>query len=462
MRRKVHYVIKPDDGSYAFLGLRPGSYTLRIQAAGLRAVLAKEIALTVGQKADLSFRLEISPVMEAVEVLSNTHLLEARRTSVATTIVEVLIKNLPSESRGALQFGLLDSAVSRENQSSLPPIPATGLNVDGQQMRANMVTIDGADAVDNTINGVRVTIPQDAVQEFILLKSGYEAEFGRSSGASINIVSRSGTNRFQGDVFGLLRSRNLSATNAFAGEPDPGDTNTQAGFTFGGPLRKDDLFFFAAFDTVQTNSIGISTIGQDNYGLRGLSSSFSSVPLLVTDQQAKFIQSAPAPLAIPYATIANQASRTALYGNTPGGPTTFALTSNPLPISFRGLTAEAGNYKRTEDSYVHSTRIDKRLSNAHTLFARFGFNSSDSRGRSSNSQTQIDAQNSFSRTNNLFVRDLSLSSQLTSSLSPTWLNEFRFQFGRRGLGLTTNGSSVAIEISGAASIGTEPFAPADR
>ncbi len=451
-----------DDGSYAFLGLRPGPYSVRVEASGFRPVLANEITLTVGQKAELSFKLEISPVMEAVEVLSNTQLLEARRTSVATTIVESLIKNLPSESRNALQFGLLDSAVTRENQSSLPPIPATGLNVDGQQMRANMVTIDGVDAIDNTINGVRVTIPQDAVQEFILLKSGYEAEFGRSSGASINIVSRSGANRFQGDAFGLLRSRHLSATNAFAGEPDPGDTNTQAGFTFGGPLRKEDAFFFTAFETVQNNSVGISTIGQDNYGLRTISNPFGPTLLMVTEQQARFIQSAPAALAVPYSVIVDQASRTGLYGNTSGGPTSFALTSNPLPASFRGLTAQAGNYKKTEDSYVHSTRIDKRLSNAHTLFARFGMNSSDSRGRSSNSQTQIDAQNSFSRTNNLFVRDLSFTSQLTSSLSPTWFNELRFQFGRRGLGLTTNGSSVAVEIPGAASIGAEPFAPADR
>ena len=451
-----------DDGSYAFLGLRPGQYSVRISAAGFRPVLAKGITLTVGQKAELSSKLEISPVMEAVEILSNTQLLEARRTSVATTIVERLIKSLPSEGRNTLQFGLLDSAVTRENQSSLPPIPATGLNIDGQQTRANMVTIDGVDAIDNTINGVRVTIPQDAVQEFILLKSGYAAEFGRSSGSAINVVSKTGGSKFQGDAFGLLRSRHLSATNAFAGEPDPGDTNTQAGFTLGGPLKRGSTFFFTSFETTQNNSIGISTIGQDNYGLRQIPNPFGPASLLVTAEQAAFIQSAPVTLAVPYSAIVNQASRTALYGNIAGGPNNFALTSNPLPTSFKGLTAEAGNYKKTEDSYVHSTRFDQRLSNAHTFFARFGLSSSDVRGRPSNSQTQIDVQNAFSRTSNLSVRDLSVSSQLSSSIGPTWLNELRFQFARRGLGLTTNGSSVAVEIPGVASIGAEPFAPADR
>ncbi|MBM3804886.1 MAG: carboxypeptidase regulatory-like domain-containing protein, partial [Acidimicrobiia bacterium] len=450
-----------DDGSYAFLGLRPGQYSVRISAAGFRPVVAKGITLTVGQKAELSSKLAISPVMEAVEVLSNTQLLEARRTSVSTTILERLIKSLPSEGRNALQFGLLDSAVTRQNQSSLPPIPATGLNVDGQQMRANMVTIDGVDAIDNTINGVRVTIPQDAVQEFILLKSGYGAEFGRSSGAAINVVSKAGGSQFQGDVFGLLRTRHLSATNAFAGEPDPGDTNTQAGFTLGGPLKRGNTFFFTAFETTQNNSMGISTIGRDNYGIQETVSPLSTGSLLVTPEQAAFIRSAPAVLAVPYATIANQASRAALYGNTAGGPTAFALTANPLPASFKGLTSEAGNYRKAEDSYLHSTRIDRRLSDAHTLFARVGISSSDVRGRPSNSQTQIDVQNALSRTSNLSVRDLSISSQMTSTLGPTWLNELRFQFARRGLGLT-NGSAVAVEIPGVASIGAEPFAPADR
>src|SRR6185503_13718943 len=93
------------------------------------------------------------------------------------------------------------------------------------------------------INGVRATIPQDAVQEFELVKSGYPAEYGRSSGAVINIVSKPGGNKFQGDAFGLLRSRRVSATNPFAGEPDPGDTYTQAGFNLGGPIRKHDTFF---------------------------------------------------------------------------------------------------------------------------------------------------------------------------------------------------------------------------
>ena len=85
-----------EDGSYSFLGLRPGRYSVYAEATGFRPIVTKEVVLTVGQRAELSFRLEVNPVMEAIEILSKTQLLEARRTSVATTIVERLIKDRPA------------------------------------------------------------------------------------------------------------------------------------------------------------------------------------------------------------------------------------------------------------------------------------------------------------------------------------------------------------------------------
>jgi len=324
-----------------------------VGAGGFRPALTKEIVLNVGQKAELSFRLEVSPIMEAIEVLAKTQMLEARRTSVSTTIVERLIKSLPTQSRDALSLTLLDSAATRENQASLPPIPATGFNLDGQQGRTIMVTIDGVDAIDNTINGARITIPQDAVQEFEVLKSSYGAEHGRSSSAVINVVSKQGGNQLEGDVFALLRSRRVSATNAFAGEPDPGDTNTQAGFTLGGPLRRSRTFFFIGFDTTQENSTGFSTIGRDGFGLVEIANPYGAGSLLLTREQAEFTRSAPATLSIPYSILADRASRVALDGNSPGGPRSFGLIPNPLPASFKGLKGETGNYKTTYDSYVH-------------------------------------------------------------------------------------------------------------
>jgi hypothetical protein len=91
---------------------------------------------------------------------------------VTTTVAQRFIENLPINGRDYINFSLLDSAVTRENQPQLAPAPATGLNIGGQRARANMVSVDGADAIDNTINGVRATISQEAVQEFQILKTG--------------------------------------------------------------------------------------------------------------------------------------------------------------------------------------------------------------------------------------------------------------------------------------------------
>lgn len=451
-----------ENGGYTFLALAPGRYSLQVSATGFQPTVVKEITLTVGQQAELPLRLQVSPLLKAIEVLADTKLLETRRSSVTTTVAQRFIENLPINGRNYINFSLLDSAVTRENQPQLAPAPATGLNIGGQRARANMVSVDGADAIDNTINGVRATISQEAVQEFQILKTGYTAEFGRSSSAVINIVSKKGSNDWNGNAFGYLRSRHVSATNAFAGEPDPGDTQTQAGLTLGGPLKRDMTFVFLAFETTQRNSIGFSTVGRDAFGLKETANPFGGGTLLLTPEQETYVRSAPAAIAAPYASIASNTARVALYGNSSGGPRIFGLIPSPLPASFKGLVSEAGNFTTTEESYFYSVRVDHQLTAGHAAFVRLGVNPSDVAGKVSNGQNQLEVQNAFSRTTNDSTRDLSLVSQLQSTLTPTTLNEFRFQFARRGLGLTTNGSNVAVEIPGAASIGQEPFAPVRR
>jgi hypothetical protein len=450
------------DGSYTFVGLAPGRYSVRVSASGFRSATIKEITLMVGQQAELSLRLEVSPLLKAIEVLADTKLLETRRSSVTTTVAQRYIENLPINGRDYINFALLDSAVTRENQPQLAPAPATGLNIGGQRARANMVSIDGADAIDNTINGVRATVSQEAVQEFQVLKAGYAAEFGRSSSAVINIITKNGTNQWNGNVFGYLRNRHFSATNAFAGEPDPGDTQTQAGLTLGGPIKRDKTFLFFSFETTQRNSIGFSSIGRSGFGLREIQNPFGSGSLLLTHEQERYIRSTPPTIAAPYATIASNTAKVALYGNTPGGPQAFGLIPSRLPNSFKGLVTESGNFKTTQETYFYSVCFDHQLSTRHSAFIRLGVTPSNITGRTSNGQNQLEVQNSYSRTTNDSTRDLAVITQLQSTLTPTLLNEFRFQFARRGLGLTTNGSDVAVEIPGVASIGQEPFAPVRR
>ena len=182
----------------------------------------------------------------------------------------------------------------------------------------------------------------------------------------------------------------------------------------------------------------------------------------MTPEQASFVAMASPELGLPYSLAANEAAQVALFGNTPGGPSRFALIPTPLPVSFRGLAGEAGNYRTTEETYFFSSRFDHQISTNHRAFLRISASPSDQTGIPSNGQNQLTAFNAFSRTTNSSTRDFVVASELSSNLNPTWLSELRFQYARRGVGLTPNGTQVAAEILGTASIGQEPFAPLYR
>jgi len=142
--------------------------------------------------------------------------------------------------------------------------------VSGARARSNGVTVDGADAVDNSVNGIRATVSQEAVQEFQLILSNYNAEYGRATGGVINIVTKGGGNEFHGDAFGFFRNKSFQARNPFSGEVDPTTgvlkpvkqpfTRVQSGLTIGGPLKKDKTFFFGSYEYTQREETGFSSI----------------------------------------------------------------------------------------------------------------------------------------------------------------------------------------------------------
>ena len=146
----------------------------------------------------------------------------------------------------------------------------------GQRARSNEVSVDGADAVDNSINGIRATVSQEAVQEFQLILGDYSAEYGRATGGVINIVTKSGGNDVHGDVFGYLRNKAFQARNAFSGQVDPttGEldptkqafTRVQAGATIGGALKKDKTFYFFSYEDTLREETGFSSIGEAQGG----------------------------------------------------------------------------------------------------------------------------------------------------------------------------------------------------
>ena len=412
-----------------------------------------------------------------VVVTSEPLLVETAKTSTSTTIGQQRIENLPINGRNYVNFSLTNSQVQRDVAPSIGAAPTSGLNFGGQRARSNAVNVDGMDAVDNGVNGIRSTLSQEGVQEFQIITNGYEAEFGRASGGVVNIITKSGTNDFHGSLFGYLRNRNVQAQNPFTNTPDPAYTRVQAGAAAGGTLKKDKTFYYFSFEMTRRQETGFSTIGANNFGLVPLTNAASfGLPAtsLVTPAQAQFLAGAPAPanplfpIFAGYAQLAAGGSAVSLAG-TPGALSAlgfFPTTGAPLPASFHSLISQKGNYPVAEKTELYSLRLDHKFNANNSLMLRGGLSPSDQTGIQVNAQNQDFGQNAFSRTSTQNYHDGSIGVQDTWLLSDNKINEARYQYSRRGLlynfSRGPGGGDVAINIPGVAFFGREPFSFVDR
>jgi Carboxypeptidase regulatory-like domain/TonB dependent receptor len=289
--------VTDDGGRYNLVGLPPGQYKMTVDGGASFAVYENpSIVLTVGENATFDLRLDLKGVVQTVTVTTETAPIETTKTDVSQTVEQRRIENLPINGRSYINFTLINSQTTRDVSPTIGPAPNSGLSIGGARARGTMVSVDGADAVDNSINAIRSTLSQEGIQEFQLILSNYNAEYGRASGGVINIVSKSGTNEFHGDLFGYFRNKAFQARNPFSGQVDPvtgnlnpikqAYTRTQSGLTFGGPLRKDKTFGFFSYEYTQREESGFSSIGLGNFGLKtGVVSPCIPFPLSMTPDQ---------------------------------------------------------------------------------------------------------------------------------------------------------------------------------
>ena len=487
-----------NDGFYRIVAVPPGDYEITGEAPNFKKSVLTKITVTVGQAADVDVTLEPGQISESVTISDATSaIVETSKTAVATTIDQQRINNLPINERNYLGLALTNSTVSRDNGRPIGPAPTTGLNFGGQRGRSNLVQVDGADNTDNSVNAARSTVSQEAVQEFQVVTNSFAPEFGRSAGGVVNVVTKSGTKEFHGNVFGFLRHRSFQARNAFAPVEDPPFTRTQYGFTLGGPLDPERTFFFFAFEQRRRNESGFFT-SDVSAGLTGsvtlppLAPGFPAQTLRnLRPEQVSYINSllaaggSVAQLGVAYAYLASGGGSTALTGFNPllatAAPFTpgtvignrFFLTGAPIPLStvnglgqpiaFRALNNLQKIFPITDRTTFNSFRLDHLITSKHQFTFRFGYNPSTITGIQVESQNQSLGQNDFSRTGIQKLRDFSAVTTLTSTLSNRIVNEARFNFGeRRATFKSQNGDAVAFNISGAAFIGRELFSPVVR
>ncbi|HMD40515.1 MAG TPA: hypothetical protein VKH15_14620, partial [Candidatus Acidoferrum sp.] len=443
------------------------------------------VVLTVGEDAIFDLRLELKGVEQTVRVTSEAAPIETTKTEFSQTVGEQRIDNLPINGRNYINFTLTDSQVTRDNAPNTGAAPTSGLNISGQNGRSNIVNVDGADATDNAVNGVRSTVSQEAVQEFQIITNGYAPEYGRASGGVVNIITRSGANEFHGDVFGYLRNRNFQAVNPFSTVSDPAYTRVQAGTAFGGPIKKDKTFYFFSYEVTRRHETGFSSIGQGNYGLTPFDTTQVGLPfgtLQLTPDQIAFLTNpavlqeegmspAYAQAVGKYAFLAGASSGMAVNGVWPTGLTGIAgisgfptsCTAPPcfVPASYQTLAAQQGNFPIFEGTSLYSLRIDHAINSDNHLMLRANVSPSTVTGIEVAGQDQPYGQNAFSRTSQQTYRDVAIVGEYVTILGNNKINEFRFQYARRGLlynfSSAPGGSDPAINITGFAYFGREPY-----
>ncbi len=481
--------VSEDNGRYTLVGIPPGQYKMTVDGgANFDVYVNPSILLTVGEAAKLDAQLRVRGQIETISVVEETALVETQKADVSATVTSVQINNLPINGRNYINFTLLDSQAARDDTPSIGAAPTSGLNFGGQRGRSNEVSVDGADAVDKSVGGVRATVSQEAVQEFRVITSNYMPEYGRATGGVVNIVTKSGSNELHGNLFGFLRNAAIQARNPFSvqGAFDPATdtvtlkpvkqsfTRAQAGATLGGPIQRDKTFFFFAYETIRAQATGFTSIGDNNFGLQSVPAPNVCFPgqtnALVTKAQASFLAINPQ-----YFCLAALASQTALLGNTRALPAPLnafpedrALCGGPcaLPAGFQGLVSLLGNYPTKEGTSLWSLKLDHIWSNRNSTSLRASVSPSLITGIQVNAQNQNFGQNAGNRTSDQQTRDLAVVAQHTTAFRNGLFNEARFQFARRGLhyGFSNlpGGSSAAVNLTGFAFFGREPFSTEDR
>ncbi len=513
--------IADEDGHYAVVGLIPGTYKLRVEGgANFSPFENPELLLKVGTESIVNVTLSLSTQSQSVTVTTESAPIETTRSQSAQTVDQRQIDNLPINGRNYVNFTLINSQVTRDVAPTIGPAPNSGLSISGARGRGNMVSVDGADAVDASVDGIRSTVSQEAVQEFQMILSNYNPEYGRATGGVVNIVTKTGTNDVHGDIFGYLRNRYSQARNPFSFDVDPtsGDlvpikqayTRVQTGVTIGGPIVKDKTFYFFSYEYTQREETGFSSIGEGNFGLVSVPVPLPTggvLPVELTPSQASAVNSlltsgirAYETIGAQYGILMGSASSVALnrldYGAVAAGTTggllnpgpgaqfpvpvpcppgatvnlltcsAFGIGVAPLPASYVGLDSIRGNFPVMEKTSLWSARLDQRWNNHNSSFLRVGVSPSEVTGLQSTSQNQVLGQNSASRVGASHYRDVNVTFEHDTVLSGNAYNEFRFQFARRGLHFgfspADGGSDIGVNIPGYAYFGREPYSTVDR
>jgi hypothetical protein len=395
-----------ENGNYTFSQLDPGTYTLRVEAGNFKTLVNTNVVLETNQTARFDLSLEAGNVQESVTVEAIAPVINSETSSKGEVITPRQVQDLPLNGRNFTDLALLTPGVYRRPADD---DQGEGLATAGTRTDASNFILDGINNRSDRNANVGVTTSVDSIREFKVETSTYSAEFGRTAGAQINVVSKSGTNRFSGSLFEYVRNNAFDAKNALGfdvpGTPDDESEKVlrrnQFGATLGGPMPffnfgeggpafesgKDKTFFFVSYEGTRERRSATSLQTAPNAAwLRGDFSSLISPSLRPEDRVVIYD-----PATARCVNTAGQTVNPTSSGACPSGSrvVTDPFPGNIIPQSrFSPISRQilgfipAANIPGTNDGYVarginrpdrnqYLAKIDHRFSDANSFYFRF-------------------------------------------------------------------------------------------
>jgi hypothetical protein len=257
---RVVQAVTDSRGFYRVVNLPTGSYEIAASLTGFATTKKSDVRLVLGSSPTIDFTMQVATATESVTVTSEMPLVEVTKTTAATTVQTEQLKSLPLQGRDFLNMVLLTPETRRDAERN-------GLSISGQRGINSNITIDGVDFNNPFFGGqasgaegrAPLSISQEAIKEFSVITNGASVEFGRSGGGFVNVITKSGTNQFRGAAFYYWQPNDFVSPRVDGSELNNQDKK-QYGASLGGPIFKDKLFFFAAYDSqVATEDIAVNS-----------------------------------------------------------------------------------------------------------------------------------------------------------------------------------------------------------
>lgn len=386
------------EGRFRVVQLQPGNYSVNVTATGFGAYTQQKVVVEVGRVNSLDIALGVAGAQETVEVTSESPVINTQQQDFSSNINQTSINELPINGRRWSNFAILTPGSTPDGSFGL-------ISFRGISGLLNNNTVDGGDnnqaffSEERGRTRISYSISQSAIREFQVNTSNYSAEYGRSAGGVTNAVTKSGTNSFHGDVFYYQRNNRFGARNplAFLTTFDPAtatfnvsgikpnDVRHQFGGTIGGPIVKDKLFFFFSYDQQKRNFPGLSI-----FDPRGVAS------LNLTAAQ-----------------------RTAL--------TARGLSTAQINNTLGFLSSLTGEVPRKGDQTLFLPKIDWNINSSNSFSVTYNRLRWKSPAGIQTQATNTRGRASFGDD---FVDIDWITLRLQSAITPTVLNEARFQYGR--------------------------------